>query len=59
MRPFEVKKLSPAITIIITTITTIIFRQTMKKASIYLNDQILWWKGKKETNMHPGFSFTL
>ena len=39
MRSFEVKKLFPEKIIII-----IIFRQTVKKASTYLNDQIPWRK---------------
>lgn len=54
MRSFEVKKLFPEIIIII----IIIFRQTVKKASTYLNDQISWRKGKKETDMYHGFPFT-
>lgn len=47
MRSLEVKKLFPAKIIII-----LIFRQTVNKASTYLNDQMPWRKGKKDTNVH-------
>lgn len=44
MRSFEVKKLFPAVIIVI-----IIITPTVKKASTYLNDQISWRK-REERN---------